>query len=191
MYNTAEVEMIEDTLPAIKQDIEIQYRLCKKLVYKISHNVAKRFRELESTEIIQKAEEIFTECYYKYNNSHQSKAKLSTYLYSVLNRKLYKWCVRSRNIEHMYFGAELGDNIKHDDTDYLDSFGYFKNTLSDSTKMVVETIVNCQSEIENRNAKYVTKPNKHSIMKFLTEEKNMRKKEVLNSYAEITSMLRG
>lgn len=191
MYDLAEVEMIEDTIPAIKSDIEMQFNLCKKIVYKTAHSTSKKFRSIESSEIFQKAQEIFTECYYKYNSNHGSKAKLSTYLYSVLYRKLYKWCRHIRDTENKYFNSLNDQEIIYNETDYSESFGYFKDTLSENSRSVVETILEYQTEIQNSNSKYKTKPNKNSIMRFLTEQKHANKKDILNSYAEITSALRG
>jgi len=208
MYNQTEILDYEDTIPAIKQDMDYLYRQCKKTIDCKSYLAKRSFMAVDVDEIKLKSEEIFVECYYKY--CKKMNVKFSTYFSNVLSKKLNKWCKRQIQIQNrvietdcldMYLYSIYGAGQSKDISSEIDiskakqktfesSFGYFVEKLSDESKQIVKTAYQNQTEITETNPKkYKTRVNKSNLMAYLETEKHMPKKVILNSYAEIKHAL--
>ena len=208
MYNQMEVMDYEDTVPAIKQDMDYLYRQCKNTIDCKSYLAKRAFMSVDVDDIKLKAEEIFVECYYKY--SREFKVKFNTYFSNVLGKKLNKWCRRQVQLQNRvkevdsldtYFYGIHGIGESKDIDDEIDlsraeektfenSFGYFIENLSEESKDIVKTAYLNQTEIiESNPKKYKTRVNKCNLMSYLETEKQIPKKVILNSYAEIKQAL--
>jgi len=208
MYNQTAILEYEDTVPAIKQDMDYLYRQCKKTIDCKSYLAKRSFMSVDVDDIKLKSEEIFVECYYKY--SREMNVKFNTYFSNVLSKKLNKWCKRQIHLQDRvkevdtlddYLYGVFGKNnvtpidkefdiSKAEEKTFESSFGYFVEKLSDESKQIVKTAYLNQTEIVETNPKkYKTRVNKSNLMAYLETEKRIPKKVILNSYAEIKHAL--
>jgi len=208
MYNQTAILDYEDTVPAIKQDMDYLYRQCKKTIDCKSYLAKRSFMAVDVDEIKLKSEEIFVECYYKY--CREMNVKFNTYFSNVLGKKLNKWCRRQIQLQNRikevdtlddYLYGVWGTNkvtpldkeldvSKTKEKTFESSFGYFVEKLSDESKQIVKTAYLNQTEIVETNPKkYKTRVNKSNLMAYLETEKHIPKKVILNSYAEIKHAL--